>query len=227
MRHELQMGEWVITSDNSAAIGEKPHDVVAASDKITAKFAARVALLEQWAAGSDPEAILLHNFSGETQWNRYAEGIHELFAEIGIEAPKIAGSSETNMETLQSGLAVTMLGRRREEINSESLQWFIYGMPLVGKEVLEKREQIADMKKIYEALRERLAAQIWPVGSKGIAKEAEHLFGRKISMAAEVDLEVSGGPASCVLIGVRPEQIESLKLHFGQYVFPLEMEAPR
>nr|WP_316046884.1 hypothetical protein [Planococcus glaciei] len=87
---------------------------MAAPDRITAKFAARVALLEQWAAGSEPEVILLHNFSGEAQWNRYVEGIKEQFEEIGIEMPQLAGSSETNMPTLQSGIAVTMLGRQKE-----------------------------------------------------------------------------------------------------------------
>jgi len=227
MRHELQLGEWVITSDNSAAIGEKSLDAVAASDKLTAKFAARVALFEQWAAGSEPEAILLHNFSGEAHWNRYTEGINDLFSEIGIAAPQIAGSSETNMETLQSGIAVTMLGRQTRKTNFENLQWFIYGKPLVGKDVLDKCEQIADAKKIYEALKDRIIDRIWPVGSKGIRNEAERLFGRELSLSADVDLEVSGGPASCVLVGVRPEQTESMKQHFAQYVFPLVTGAPQ
>lgn len=227
MRHELQIGEWVITSDNSAAIGEKPQDAVTAPDRLTAKFAARVALLEQWAAGSEPEVILLHNFSGKAQWNRYVEGITEQFKEIGLETPQLAGSSETNMPTLQSGVAVTMLGRQKRELPAEGLQWFIYGKPLVGPDVLDKREQIADVKKIYDALNKGIIEQIWPVGSKGIASEAERLLGRKLTLSAEVDLEVSGGPASCVLIGVRLEQIESMKQHFGTYIFSLETETPR
>jgi hypothetical protein len=227
MRHELQVGEWVITSDNSAAIGEKPQDVVKVPDGLTAKFAARVALFEQWSAGSEPEAILLHNFSGKTQWGRYLDGIMELFAEIGIKTPQLAGSSETNMETLQSGIAVTMIGIQTKKINTEGLQWFIYGKPLVGRDVLEKKAQMADAKKIYEALNAGLIDRIWPVGSSGIASEAERLFGRRLPLAAEVDLEASAGPASCVLVGVRPEQAELMKRHFGPYIFPLVEEAPR
>ncbi|KOF09528.1 alpha-ribazole-5-phosphate synthase CblS for cobalamin biosynthesis [Planococcus glaciei] len=227
MRHELKIGEWVITSDNSAAIGEKPQDAVAAPDRVTAKFAARVALLEQWAAGSEPEVILLHNFSGEAQWNRYVEGIKEQFEEIGIEMPQLAGSSETNMPTLQSGVAVTMLGRQKRELPAEGLQWFIYGKPLVGPDVLDKSEQIADVRKIYDALNKGIIERVWPVGSKGIASETERLLRRKLDLLEEVDSEVSGGPASCVLIGVRPEQSEAVKQHFGTYVYSLETETPR
>lgn len=227
MRHELKIGEWVITSDNSAAIGEKPQDAVAAPDRVTAKFAARVALLEQWAAGSEPEVILLHNFSGEAQWNRYVEGIKEQFEEIGIEMPQLAGSSETNMPTLQSGVAVTMLGRQKRELPAEGLQWFIHGKPLVGPDVLDKREQIADVRKIYDALNTGIIERVWPVGSKGIASEAERLLRRKLDLSKEVDSKLSGGPASCVLIGVWPEQSEAMKQHFGTYIYSLETETPR
>ncbi|MCP2033709.1 hypothetical protein L1279_000692 [Planomicrobium sp. HSC-17F08] len=227
MRHELKLGEWVITSDNSAAIGEKPQDAVAAPDKLTAKFAARVALLEQWAAGSEPEVVLLHNFSGEAQWSRYVEGIKEQFEEIGIEPPQLAGSSETNMPTLQSGIAVTLLGRQKRELQREGLQWFIYGKPLVGPDVLKKPEQLADLGKIHDALNKGIIERVWPVGSKGIANEAERLFGRKLTLSADVDLEVSGGPASCVLMGVQQKQVESIKHHFGTYVYLLKAETPR
>ncbi|MGB6407055.1 MAG: alpha-ribazole-5-phosphate synthase, partial [Planococcus donghaensis] len=106
MRHELLIDGLVITSDNSAAIGRKEQDVVQVSDAVTAKFAARVALLEQWAAGSEPQAVLIHNFSGTSSWDAYVEGVTELFAEAQSALPAISGSTETNMPTVQSGIAV-------------------------------------------------------------------------------------------------------------------------
>jgi hypothetical protein len=222
MRHELQLGDWIVTSDNSAAIGEKPADIVFASDAITAKFASRVALLEQWAAGSEPEALLLHNFSGESQWERYLEGITQLFAELGRALPQYAGSSETNMPTLQSGIAVTMLGKRMRELQEpSSLFWYIYGEPLVGQAVLEQSERMADLKKIAEAMADGLIQRVWPIGSKGIAREAELLFGQKVFISAEVDAEASAGPASCVLIGVASADGKPLEAHFGGRLFPL------
>lgn len=225
MRHELDLGDWVVTSDNSAAIGEKPADAVFAPDAVTAKFAARVALLEQWAAGSEPEAILLHNFSGEAQWVRYMDGIAELFKELGRAIPQQAGSSETNMATLQSGVAVTMLGKRKGKVEAaEELAWYVYGKPLVGKAVLEQKEQIAELGKIAAAMDLGLVRRVWPVGSKGIKYEVALLFGREAAVFADVDTEASAGPASCVLIGVLGTEREMLERHFGKMLFPLLIE---
>ncbi|RNF40045.1 alpha-ribazole-5-phosphate synthase [Planococcus salinus] len=223
MRHELLAEDWVITSDNSAGIGEKPLDAVSASDRNTAKFAARVALLEQWAAGSEPEAVLLHNFSGHAQWQRYVEGIEELFKETDMTSLPIAGSSETNMETLQSGVAVTMFGKRIRELTATDLTWFVYGAPLVGSDVLKNSEQVADTKKIRQALMSGLIDRIWPVGSKGIKREMELLSGKPLTVSAAVDVTASGGPATCVMIGVGKGKIKQLTPHFGIHIYPLHL----
>lgn len=223
MRHELIIDGLVITSDNSAAIGEKEQDAVKAPDTVTAKFAARVALLEQWAAGSEPQAVLLHNFSGAGQWEKYVAGIDELFQEAGLASMPIKGSSETNMETLQSGIAVTMLGKRVRDNSLSDLNWFAYGLPLTGNDVLEQYGQIADLKKIHGALQKNLIQRIWPVGSKGIAAEVNLMLGAAVSVTADLDLNVSGGPATCVLIGVRAENIDLVKRHLGGLLFPLHI----
>lgn len=221
MRHEMLLGEWVVTSDNSGGIGEKPMDVVKAPDLLTAKFAARVALLEQWAAGSDPEAVLLHNFSGEEQWHRYVAGVEEVLAETGIKNVQLSGSSETNIATLQSGIAVTMLGKQKQKLSTETLEWFVYGVPLVGEDVLLKKEQLADLKKLSEAKASGLIERLWPVGSKGIKYEAKQLLGEEILSVAGVDIEASAGPSTCVLIGARKGKQDQLIRHFGIHVFPI------
>ncbi|WP_203332142.1 alpha-ribazole-5-phosphate synthase [Planococcus beigongshangi] len=221
MRHELQLDGWIITTDNSAGIGEKPLDAVKAPAFITAKFAARVALLEQWAAGSEPQAVLLQNFSGASQWGRYIAGIEELFEEAGLDLIPITGSSETNMETLQSGIAVTMLGKRVRDIGYSDLQWFAYGMPLAGDEVLKNIDQIADLKKIHGAVQQKMISRLWPVGSKGIAAEVELMMGKAVSVTADLDLVASGGPAASVLIGIREEKVEAAKEYLGEPFYPL------
>ncbi|WP_370455130.1 alpha-ribazole-5-phosphate synthase [Planomicrobium sp. CPCC 101079] len=221
MRHELLLGEWVITSDNSGGIGEKPMDFVKAPDAVTAKFAARVALLEQWAANSEPEAVLIHNFSGEEQWQRYVEGIEELLAETGTENVQFSGSSETNIETLQSGIAVTMLGKRKEDVSIKSLEWFVYGVPLTGEDVLLKTHQLADLKKLSDARASRLIERLWPVGSKGIGYEAKRLLGEEIHSDHSINMNASAGPSTCVLIGVRGGNRNRLAEHFGRYIYPI------
>ena len=224
MRHELQVDGWVITSDNSAGIGEKAMDAVAAPDQLTAKFAARVALLEQWAAGSEPEAVLVHNFSGHKQWEAYMAGIKEVFLEAGMELPQIGGSSETNMETVQSGIAVTMMGRQNRSFDSEELLWFVYGRPLVGKAVLEQKEHVADLKKIREGFKSGLVERIWPVGSKGIEAEAKRLFGDEVAVSAAVDLQTSAGPSCCVLLGMKKERVKEAERFFGELLEHLIVE---
>ncbi|MBT2570879.1 alpha-ribazole-5-phosphate synthase [Planococcus sp. ISL-110] len=220
MRHEIVLDGFVITSDNSAAIGEKPQDAVYASDVVTAKFAARVALLEQWAAGSEPQAVLLHNFSGADQWAAYMAGLTELFAEAGSVLPPISGSTETNMPTLQSGIAVTMIGKKNRNLApAESLRWFVYGVPLIGEKVLARADQTADLGLIQKAFGSALVERIWPVGSKGIAQEVALLMGRPVKVSAAIDMNSSGGPATCVLVGVQPKNAERAQRYFGENLF--------
>lgn len=205
---------FVLTTDNSAGIGEKKNDVVSTPDEIVSYFAARVALLEQWAAGANPLSIVVHNFSGSQSWNKYITGIEKLFNEIGINCPEITGSSETNMETLQSAIAVTMLGETVTEKNKD-VRWYVYGKPSVGEEVIRNSEKIANLKKIKEAVSLGLVHQVWPVGSTGIKSECERI-GINAHLA-EWDLEKSAGPATTVLLGIDRMKENEAKLHFGHY----------
>lgn len=114
MRNAIDIGNgFIVTTDNSGGIGEKPGDIVAAPDHVTAYFAARVALLEQWASHAEPVTIVIHNFSGSASWDKYVAGVTDLFQEAGLVVPKISGSTETNMELVQSAMAVTMIGEKK------------------------------------------------------------------------------------------------------------------
>lgn len=206
--------ELVLTTDNSAGIGEKVDDVIFTPDEIVSYFAARVALLEQWAAGATPVSIVVHNFSGDKSWVKYVAGIEKLFDEMAEKHPQITGSSETNIETLQSAIAVTMLGRRKKDSLAET-KWYAYGKPSVGEEVLNARDKIADLKKIREAINTGLVHDVWPVGSGGIREECNRL-----GLAGDLpgwDVEKSGGPATTVLLGVDIQKEIEAKLHFGDY----------
>lgn len=218
MRNELMVDGLVITTDNSAAIGEKPHDIVHVPDEVAAKFAARVALAEQWAAGGEATAILLHNFSGELHWPRYVSGITQLFSELDLPVPPVSGSTESNMETLQSALAVTIIGRKlRMLADPHELEWFIYGEPLIGEAVINHPDRIADLRIVKNALDLNQIERIWPIGSQGIEQESKKLFGRTMPLAQGISEEASGGPATCLLIGVRISKVEEAKRLFGRH----------
>lgn len=215
MRNALEIGDMIVTTDNAGGIGEKADDVVFVKDEITAKFAARVALLEQWSANAKPAAILIHNFSGEKSWQKYVQGVTDLFEEIGIDAPPISGSTEKNMMLTQSAIGVTIMGYKKEEETTENLRWFTYGAPLVGDEVIERAPEIASMKKIYHALRDGRINKVWPVGSRGILHEVQTVMNCiNITVSSCHPITKPAGPSTVVLIGVEEEKVMDAKEFF-------------
>jgi len=224
MRNALKLSNgFIITTDNSGAIGQKTLDVIKVPDDMTIYFSARVTLLEQWAEGAIPEAIILHNFSDEEAWERYINGIKRLFEEIAMPVPRITGSTESNIKTLQSGVAITMIGKCMKEFSPvQYLKWFTYGKPLVGEKLVEEPENIADMKCIYEAIQHNIVERIWPVGSKGISKELQILFGEE-SCECAWNIHESAGPSTVVLVGIYEGKVQQAKRFFGGLLRPIVM----
>ncbi|MEY9972020.1 hypothetical protein ABH966_002394 [Lysinibacillus sp. RC46] len=223
MRNAIKIGELFATTDNAAAIGEKPQDVVSAPDKLTAYFTARVTFLEQLAANALPNHILLANFSGDAAWSRYVAGIQQVFDEAGLNCPPIDGSTESNMPTLQSGLSITMLGEQQKHTATkyEQLSWYTYGLPLVGNEILAQPEDVAQLQPIFQAWKEGIVQQVWPVGSKGLQAEFTRLFSEQ-QVKSSLDVEKSAGPCAVVLLGIQPE-----KEQLAQKKFPRNFEKLR
>ena len=206
----------VVTTDNAGAIGEKPQDVVSVSNELAAYFTTRVNLLEQWAAGAEPELILLSNFSGDASWDSYVKGISQVFDEIGQPSPQIQGSTESNMPTLQSGIAISMIGNRIREDDNEDLHWFAYGKPLVGHEVLEHADAVANLGVVYKGIQKGIVERVWPVGSKGIAAECARIF-PNTTIGLALPLNKTAGPSTVVLIGVKQENVAQAQNLFGQF----------
>ncbi|GAB0168328.1 alpha-ribazole-5-phosphate synthase [Lysinibacillus sp. CTST325] len=223
MRNAIKIGELFATTDNAAAIGEKPQDVVSAPDQLTAYFTARVTFLEQLAANALPSHILLANFSGDAAWSRYVAGIQQVFDEAGLSCPPIDGSTESNMATVQSGLSITMLGEQQKHAATkhEQLSWYTYGLPLVGNEILAQPEDVAQLQPIFQAWKEGIVQQVWPVGSKGLQAEFTRLFGEQ-QVKSSLDVEKSAGPCAVVLLGIQPE-----KEQLAQKKFPRNFEKLR
>ncbi len=202
----MKVGTFIATMDNAAAIGQKPQDVVSAPDQLTAYMTARVTFLEQLAAQALPVQVLLANFSGDAAWSRYEKGIQQVFTEAGLTCPAISGSTESNMPTLQSGLAITMLGeiQQRRAFDHDQLSWYTYGLPLVGEEVLAQPEDVAQLLPIFQAWQAEIIQQVWPVGSKGLQGEFARLFGER-HVECALDGAKSAGPCTVILLGIAPD----------------------
>ena len=208
MRHAVSLGGGLwMGMDNSAGIGEKPQDVVHAPNSLVASMAARVALLELWCVGAEPHAILLMNFTGDSAWYDYERGIKQVFDEIGAPLPPLSGSTESNIETLQSGLAVQLIGRITRE-RDLSGDWYVIGTPLVGPSVLERAAEVASLGELQKARQTGAISYVHPCGSGGVAPELERL-----GIAASVEVpEGSAGPSTCVLVRslLGEERLQSL-----------------
>lgn len=217
--------DFVVTTDNSGSIGEKPADSVAVPDRLTAHYAARVALLEQWAACAEPTTILIHNFSGSASWEKYVAGVTDLFQEAGLKVPPISGSTETNMELMQSAMAVTMIGKRQQCSAVDGLTWFTYGAPLVGQEVLDFAEQVASLRLIRQALDQGVVSRIWPVGSSGILKEVRKMTGDvEIVVETPLDAVKTAGPSTVVLLAISKTKIKDAQRLFGHQLDALTIK---
>ena len=161
-----------------AASVKKPGDIVAAPDHVTAYFAARVALLEQWASHAEPVTIMIHNFSGSASWDKYVAGVTDLFQEAGLVVPTISGSTETNMELVQSAVAVTMIGERKEQsLMLERLFGLRTAPRLLAMKCWNARKKLRHFGYFEDALVDGIVQQIWPVGSSGILQEVRQMTG--------------------------------------------------
>lgn len=206
MRNAIQVGELIVTIDNSGCIGEKPQDEVQVPHHVTGYFTARTAILEQWCAGAMPVQLVVANFSGDEAWQSYINGFQQVFHEINEPMPPVTGSSESNFQSLQSAVSLTMLGKKMFVGNRENCQYFVVGEPLVGDEVVNNPQKIAPLGELYKALKRGLIEAVWPTGSKGIGTEIERFIG---SHAYEValPLQKSSGPSCAVLVAVREEMV--------------------
>lgn len=213
MRNAIRIDDTsVVTIDNCGCIGEKELDEVHVSNELTAYYSMRVSLFEQWCAGAEPTNILLSNFTGDDAWVAYCKGIQKAFDEIGVTMPEINGSSESNFNSLQSGISLMVIGKMKFETCKEQLQWFVVGRPLVGNEVILQSQHVVKLKEIYDLIQLEIAKHVWPVGSKGILSELERIFPNR-NYECPLDMHKSSGPATSVIVGVPYNKIEELKNH--------------
>jgi hypothetical protein len=223
----------IISSDNSGGIGLKEADHVKVPYETVAYFAFRTAVMENLSAGGVPFAAVLHNFAGDEHWNALAGGIEKGAQEAGMEGLTVTGSTESNFDLLQSAVGLIVIGKKtgRPEdppfyTGREKLA--VIGLPLVGEEVLSKKEAIAPLS-LFKEISLMEGVRTLPVGSKGILYELNELFANRKFTRNEVsckgvDLLKSGGP-SCCFIASYPEELErEIMIKAGSFHHQLEID---
>ena len=103
----------VIACDSLGGIGTKPHDHVKAPADVLGKYTVRVGLMEVLASGASP-LVVVNTLSVEMDPTGIGilKGIQQEIEAAGLPADiAVTGSTEENMETCQSGLGVTVIGK--------------------------------------------------------------------------------------------------------------------
>ena len=197
----------VIACDSCGGIGEKPGDCCKLPAYYAGKFTARVVLYELICAGSEP-IVISDGLACEMEptGKRIILGIKDELKNAGLDNITLTGSTEENFPVTVTAIGVTAIGTAPEEKlrfqkASSGDKLILLGSPVVGEAV--------DLEScgFYRYMRSMLSMpeirEISPVGSKGIAYEANllaslnHLSFKPFK--TDVDLRKSAGPVTCIL----------------------------
>ncbi|KJS23594.1 MAG: hypothetical protein VR72_00315 [Clostridiaceae bacterium BRH_c20a] len=210
----------VIACDSLGGIGPKSQDKIKAPGEILGIFTARVPLLEVMATGAKP-IVVINTLSVEMipTGAEILKGIKREVEEAGLmDNIVVTGSTEENIETVQSALGITVIGKiyiSELRLGKSSINDLIVciGIPQVGGEVLTGKT--ANSKLLLKLLNISWVKEILPVGSKGIAFEADQLAkgaGLDLDLLPNppIDLQKSAGPATCLLATLDKEYLPEL-----------------
>lgn len=223
---------FIISSDNSGGIGNKPEDVVKVPYETLAYYGFRVAAMECLSAGGTPLSVVLHNFCGDEVWFSLVEGVKKGLNELSMEHVQITGSSESNIELRQSALGITVIGRGKKNIQpkpliSNKINVAVIGLPLVGEEVISDEAKMAPLELLKWTCEQEEVISVFPIGSKGILHELNQLFSESINermVTGIPNLRKSAGPSTCFLVAYHPEGEEKLRKKAGELFYPLSLK---
>lgn len=213
----------VVACDSIGGIGPKPGDTVRETAYTTGYFAVRTAILEVLAVGAQPRLIVNNLcFERGQDADMMIAAMIDVAAEVGLAPADVTGSTEDNVPTTTTGIGITVIGSagagelRNGRTRSGDVVVCL-GLPrsapryklTVGERsmpsIAEVRQALA-LPGVHEAL---------PVGSAGIAVELAALAGpaglEHRARAGGLDLQASGGPASCLLISLPPAALPDLR----------------
>ncbi|WP_060678683.1 hypothetical protein [Virgibacillus halodenitrificans] len=221
--------EMVIASDNSGAIGEKEMDAVHVPNTVVAHYACCVAMMDLLAVGGEPHAVVMQNFTDEVAWDAYQLGVRQVMDELDYDAIPITGSTESNFPGLQSGLGLTVIGKRSIgaalDVLSKHVRFAVIGVPLVGNEVVEHADKIAPLRLFKKLCDMAVVKGVAPVGSKGIAATWQKWTNRTAGhLSCGEDIMKSAGPATCFIIAFEREYTELVESIAGAHYHELIVE---
>ncbi len=214
----------VLACDSVGGIGPKPHDRYETSGYVLGRLAARVPLAELLACGATPLFVLdMLTVERDPTGTAIIAGIRDEMRAIGLSPEALNGSTEENVPTLSSGVGIAVVGLVAAERFRPGRARSGDLLALVGVPKSAPRRRVAadDPETLdLAALRRVLACpgtgDVLPVGSRGVIAEAHDLAafaGLQFAPdpACPLDLDASGGPATCCLVALPPDALSTLR----------------
>ncbi|TDA39141.1 MAG: hypothetical protein DSO09_02670, partial [Candidatus Methanomethylicota archaeon] len=205
------------------AIGPKNGDILKVNGEILGKHMVRSALMEVLSVRAKPICISCGLcVEPEPTGESIIRGIKEEMIKVGLNPNEdLVISTEKNFPTNQTGLGITAIGfaSKKDLLIGKSKKNDLIisiGLPSVGKEVLENRDNIVEIEDILTLLSMDFIHGIIPVGSKGILYEANILAKEsnlklKFFNDIKLDIRKSAGPSTVVLVTLKEEYIDLIK----------------
>lgn len=221
----------VVGCDSCGGIGPKELDTVNVPAYFTGRFTSRVALMEVIASGAAPVA-LVSNLCCEPDptGNEVTRGMMDELAESGLLSKvTVTGSSEKNVQCLQTGLGITVIGfatrdavRFGRSVKDDEI--VCVGLPKVGQEVRLDDPEIADIPTLRRVLDMEGVHEVVPCGSRGVLHEVEEIAAAcgleaELREQTYLDLRKSAGPATCLVASVEPGLSSCLDVMLQRPVF--------
>lgn len=212
---------YVLACDSNAGIGQRPHDALQQSPVETGYSAAKVALMEVLAVGATP-FVLTNALGGprDDYGQQILAGIRAAIDEVAAHVT-LTGSDETNVPTKQTAVGITVVGHapaaalRLGGTRSGDVVACV-GVPKDGLRVpyTEGEDDIANLRDVRNAARLAAVHEVLPVGSRGVAYEAQQLAagmnGTVRFRESPIDLAASAGSGTCFLVTVPAEHAAAL-----------------
>jgi len=214
---ELTEEFWmIVASDSDGGIGPKIKDTVHCAGYDLGRFAARVPLMEMIACGAVPVIIVdVLAVEMDPTGKDIIEGIRDEAEQAGMNKNLVVtGSTEDNVETVQTGLGVVVIGIIKKEDfrpgKSEANDAVIcVGYPKSAPaDIISFNDNvIANLDVMRRVSKLDFVHDILPVGSKGIKYELHQLAGSadlkpSIVQNVEINTHKSGGPTTCFLVSL-------------------------
>ena len=231
---DVPAGRLVIACDAVGGIGSRPGDSYPADPTWCAHLAARVPLLEVLCGGAQPMVLVNTLCQDAASAQPMIEEFQRCAVATGIDPQAVTGSTEDNVITTQTGIGVTVIGVRPDrapgtpvpgEASAAAAQaqeadvLVCVGSPISAPddEVRPGRREIVTLDEVRALLGSGLVHDCVPVGSHGIAWEADQIAvtaGLRFDPGrTDLDLTKSGGPSTCVVLACAPEDVSELRTH--------------